>query len=69
MRHSNKHKVIFHLVDGTTITCMPGDYRAVMDRRGDFEEPQRVWEILVAGHVMRQLWPEQIDSWEMEPII
>lgn len=65
----NKCKATFWLAEGGTMTCMPGDYRAVIDQRGDWEQPQRVWEILVAGHVVRRLWPEQVLNWEMEPLL
>lgn len=66
---AKKFKITFHLTDGSTIYCMPGDYRAVVDRRTDDEPPQRVWEILVSGYVIRQLWPEQIATWEKEPVL
>lgn len=65
----NKPKAIFKLADGTVLTCMPGDYQAVLDRRGNWEPPQRVWEIMVAGHVVRRLWPEHVVSWDLEPVL
>lgn len=61
----DKPVAIFKLTDGTTLTCMPGDYRATLDRRGNHEPPQRVWEILVAGHVVKRLWPEHVVSWDL----
>lgn len=66
---SNKMKAIFKLADGTVLTCMPGDYRAVLDRRGNWEKPQRVFEIMVSGHVVRRLWPEHILEWEQGPVL
>ena len=69
MTRTPKFKVTFYLTDGSVLTCMPGDYRAVLDRRIDSEPPQRVWEIMVSGYVMRQLWPEQIARWEKEPVL
>lgn len=65
----SKLKATFVLIDGSTITCMPGDYRAVLDRRGTWEKPQRVWEIMVSGHVVKRLWPEHVLSWEQLPLL
>jgi hypothetical protein len=58
-------KAVFWLTDGSVINVTPDEYRAVLDRRGDWEEPQRVWEILVGGIVVKRLWPEQILKWDL----
>lgn len=66
---SQKMKAVFKLTDGTVITCMPGDWRSVLDRRGNWEPPQRVFEILVAGHVVKRLWPEHVIDWDYSPVL
>lgn len=58
-------KAVFWLTDGSVINVRPDEYRAVLDRRGDWEPPQRVWEILVGGMVVKRLWPEQILKWDL----
>lgn len=61
-------KTTLWLTDGSVIHCMPGECRAVLDKRGDWEEPQRVFEIIVGGYIVRRLWPEQIFKYEKEPL-
>lgn len=64
-----KYRHVFRLTSGETLTLDPRDVKATINKRpfGN-QQPVRVWEIRSAGGVIRQLWPEDIISWDQEEI-
>lgn len=60
-------KYIFKLTNGETLLVGPHDARRVMDRRGEWENPQVVWEICQESIWVRY-WPEEIVEWRQEAL-
>lgn len=60
-----EYRHVFQLVDGETIICLRQEAKRTMDRRGAYESPKVVWEVISNG-VTRRLWPEEIVSWSLE---
>lgn len=54
---------MFRLRGGEVLHVPFRDAQRVIDRRGDWESPQVVWEVFTKG-VLRRLWPEDVFSWE-----
>lgn len=62
-----KYRHVFKLTDGSSILADPRDVVKTMNRRSALMPPVRVFEIKTNG-VVRQLWPEDILTWDQEPV-
>lgn len=60
------YRHVFVLNNGETIIVPQRDAVRVLDRRGEWEQPQVCWEITLPSGVVRKVWPEELSSWEAE---
>ena len=62
------YRHVFILTDGETIIVPDYAARRVIDRRSDRAPVQTVWEVTMPSGLLRRLWPEDIASWDNEPV-
>ena len=54
---------VFKLRDGSVLILPREDAKRIVDRRGGMT--QTIWEVK-DGPLWRRLWPEEIESWNVE---
>ena len=58
------YRHFFRLADGRSFEVAPTECRRTLDRRGDWENPQLVWEIK-EGMIWQRYWPEEVVEWKL----
>lgn len=58
------YRHVFVLHDGETIICADREAKRTINRRSEQSDPVTVWEVTLPSGLVRQLWPEDIRSWE-----